>query len=129
MYVRNHCSFAISVHERTEWQYESWTNDSGIIAPQGVFLITSMSPGKIAHLQVVDSEGKLLSRVTVNAAAVNAAYRNHDEIFVEVMPGQSRVNLGEPDFPNTSNSWRTFGIVTAVLVALLIAFRFWQQRM
>ena len=78
---------------------------------------------------MVDSEGKFLSRVTVNAAAVNAAYRNHDEIFVGVMPGQSRVNLGEPDYRNTSNSWRTFGIVTVVLVALLIAFRFWQKRM
>ena len=91
MYVRNDCPFAVSVHERTEWRYGSRMNDRDRVMPQGVFLITEMGRAESAHLQVVDSEGKFLSRVTVNAAAVNAAYWDHDEIFVEVKPGQSSV--------------------------------------
>ncbi len=129
MSVRNHCPFAISVHERLEWQYGSRMNDSGTIAPQGVYPALSMSRGEIAHLQVVDSRGKFLGRVTVNPATVNEAYWDHDEIFVEVKTGQSSVVLGKSDLANASTSWRTFGIAMAVLAAVLIAFRLWQKRM
>ena len=129
MYVRNNYPFAISVHERTEWQYGASTNDSGTITPQAVFPLAKMGREEIAHLQVADSKGKFLGRVTVDAAMVNKAYWDHDEIFVEVKPGQSSIVLGKSELANHPGSWRTFGIVMAVLVTLLIAFRFWQKWM
>lgn len=129
MSVCNHCPFAITIHESVEWQYGSRMHDSGTIVPQGVFPALSMSRGESAHLQMTDSTGKFLSRVTVNAATVNGAYWDHDEIFVEVKPGQSSVVLGKSELANHPGSWRTFGIVMAVLVTLLIAFRFWQKWM
>ena len=128
MYVRNNYPFAITVHESTEWQYGASTNDSGKIAPQAMFSIANMSREEVAHLQMAGLNGTFLGRMTVNAATVNEAYWNHNEIVVEVKPGQNRVVLGKLEPTNASGSWRTFGMVTAVLVALLVAFRSLQKR-
>ena len=129
VYVRNGFPFPIFVHERTVWRNMSWTKDRGKIAPQDVSLAAEISRGETMHLQVLNSKGQVLCQVTVSAATVQQAYQEDTEIVAEMGPKKSTILLLKSPLANPANTWRTFGIVTAVLIASLFAVRFWQKRM